>query len=161
MRMTGETANRAEVVLTMDLDDNLPLLVGDERLVKQIILNLVSNAIKFTNPGGQVRLLARIEADHRVAVVVSDTGIGMSREGIAEAMEPFKQLQDHHAKEYAGTGLGLPLVKAMLRLHQGTLTIDSIEGHGTTATARFPNNRTKPMPHLPESQDATLDTARK
>lgn len=142
-RMTQDAANRAEVDLSVDLDEGLPILIGDERLVKQIVLNLVSNAIKFTNPEGQVRILARLEADNRIALVVSDTGIGMSREGIAEAMEPFKQLQDHHAKQYAGTGLGLPLVKAMMRLHDGTLTIDSIEGHGTTATARFPDRRTQ------------------
>jgi Amt family ammonium transporter len=147
-RMTQDAANRAEVELSVDLDDDIPILVGDERLVKQIVLNLVSNAIKFTNPKGRVQIIARLEADNRIALVVSDTGIGMSRDGIAEAMEPFKQLQDHHAKEYAGTGLGLPLVKAMLRMHQGTLTIDSIEGHGTTATARFPDARTRSRPVL-------------
>lgn len=141
-RMTEDAADRGEVKLTVDLEEELPALRGDERLVKQIVLNLVSNAIKFTNPEGQVRILARIEADRRMAIVVADTGIGMSREGILEAMEPFKQLQDHHAKEYAGTGLGLPLVKAMLKLHGASLTIDSIEGHGTVATARFPVNRT-------------------
>jgi Amt family ammonium transporter len=141
-RMTESAADRGGVILAVDVEDELPALRGDERLVKQIVLNLVSNAIKFTNPEGQVRILARIEADRRIAIVVADTGIGMSRQGILEAMEPFKQLQDHHAKQYAGTGLGLPLVKAMLKLHGASLTIDSIEGHGTTATARFPVDRT-------------------
>ncbi len=102
----------------------------------------MSNAVKFTEGGGQVEVVGRLEPDDRIALVVADTGIGMDRSDISRAMEPFVQLNDRYDKSYGGTGLGLPLVKSMVRLHGGTLTVDSIKGHGTTVSVRFPEGRT-------------------
>ena len=141
-RLTEENAHQGGVSLEVAHDEDLPPLHADQRLVRQVLINLVSNAIKFTDRGGQVRVDARVEPDGRMALVVADTGIGMAREEIRRALEPFTQLNAAYNKKHPGTGLGLPLVKAMMRLHGGSLTIDSILGHGTTVTARFPETRT-------------------
>jgi Amt family ammonium transporter len=141
LRMIRERAANAGVTLQPDIADNLPLLAADERAVRQILLNLLGNAVKFTPVGGHVRLVARLEDDGRLALLVSDTGIGMKREDVPRAFEPFVQLHHHMNKAYGGTGLGLPLVQALMRLHGGSVTIDSTEGIGTTVTLRFPYQR--------------------
>lgn len=141
-RMMEDLARNRGIELEIHVDADLPRLRADERLIRQILLNLVSNAVKFTEAGGKVEVVGRLEADDRIAVVVVDTGIGMERKDIARAMEPFVQLNDRYDKAHGGTGLGLPLVKSMVRLHGGTLTVDSIKGHGTTVSVRFPETRT-------------------
>lgn len=141
-RMMEDLAGSRGLTLDIHVEADLPRLRADERLVRQILLNLVSNAVKFTEPDGRVEVVGRLEPDGRIALVVADTGIGMDRGDIARAMEPFVQLNDRYDKSYGGTGLGLPLVKSMVRLHGGTLTIDSIKGHGTTVSVRFPDERT-------------------
>ncbi|MCR9220093.1 MAG: ATP-binding protein [Alphaproteobacteria bacterium] len=141
-RLTEENAHQAGVALEVAHDEDLPALRADARLVRQILLNLVSNAIKFTERGGRVVVDARLEPDGRIALVVRDTGVGMAREDLRRALEPFTQLNAAYNKKHPGAGLGLPLVKAMMRLHGGSLTIDSMLGHGATVTARFPESRT-------------------
>ena len=135
-------ADRSGVRLRTDHDTEQPMLSGDERIVRQILLNLINNAIKFTPEGGRVEVVTRLEPDSRLAIVVADTGIGMDRSEIARAMEPFVQLNEDYNKTHGGTGLGLPLVKSMVKLHGGTLTIDSMKDHGTTVIVRFPAART-------------------
>lgn len=135
-------ADRCGVRLRTDHEADQPLLSGDERIVRQILLNLMNNAIKFTHEGGRVEVVTRLEPDNRLAIVVSDTGIGMDRSEIARAMEPFVQLNEDYNKTHGGTGLGLPLVRSMVKLHGGTLTIDSMKDHGTTVIVRFPAART-------------------
>jgi Amt family ammonium transporter len=141
-RMMDDMARTRDITLDLHIDEDLPRLRADERLVRQILLNLVSNAVKFTEAGGRIEVVGRLEPDDRIALVVADTGIGMARSDIARAMEPFVQLNDRYDKSHGGTGLGLPLVKSMVRLHDGSLTIDSIKGHGTTVSVRFPESRT-------------------
>ena len=141
VRMMNERATAGDISLGIDIPDDLPLLVADERVLRQILLNLLSNAIKFTPPGGRVVLAARVEQDRRLAIAVSDTGIGMKKEDIPRAFEPFVQLHHHLRKSYGGAGLGLPLVQALMRLHGGSVTIDSREGEGTQVTIRFPQQR--------------------
>lgn len=141
-RMMEDLANSRGLALEIHVDEDLPRLRADERLVRQVLLNLVSNAVKFTEKSGRIEVVGRLEPDGRIALVVADTGIGMDRADISRAMEPFVQLNDRYDKSYGGTGLGLPLVKSMVRLHGGTLTIDSIKGHGTTVSVRFPEDRT-------------------
>jgi Amt family ammonium transporter len=141
LRMMRERAAAADVRLFSDYADALPDLLADERALRQMLLNLLGNAVKFTPPGGIVSLNVRLEQDGRLALAVSDTGIGMRREDVPRALEPFVQLHDHLNKSYAGTGLGLPMVQALIRLHGGTITIDSREGDGTTVTLRFPRRR--------------------
>ncbi|PJK30802.1 histidine kinase [Minwuia thermotolerans] len=141
-RSVRPIADRSGVNLRADSDPDQPLLSGDERIVRQILLNLINNAIKFTPEGGRVEVVTRLEPDNRLAIVVTDTGIGMDRSEIARAMEPFVQLNEDYNKTHGGTGLGLPLVKSMVKLHGGTLTIDSMKDHGTTVIVRFPAART-------------------
>ncbi|EDP63413.1 adenylate/guanylate cyclase [alpha proteobacterium BAL199] len=141
-RMMEDLAKNRGLTLDLHIDADLPRLHADERLVRQVLLNLVSNAVKFTQSGGRVEVVGRLEPDDRIALVVADTGIGMDRGDIARAMEPFVQLNDRYDKSYGGTGLGLPLVNSMVRLHGGTLTVDSMKGHGTTVSVRFPEART-------------------
>jgi signal transduction histidine kinase/HAMP domain-containing protein len=117
------------------LDRALPVS-GDSAKLRQIFLNLLSNAIKFTEPGGQVSLLADLSANE-IAVTIADTGIGMDPEDLKVAFEPFGQVDNRLERRYEGTGLGLPLTKALIDLHGGSLRIDSARGLGTRATVRF------------------------
>src|SRR3546814_9413736 len=98
-----------------------PRVQADERRLKQILLNLLSNAIKFTPSGGTVSISAALTGDGGMAFVVSDTGIGIAPEEIARAMAPFSQVETGFARRYDGTGLGLPLSKALTELHGGSL----------------------------------------
>ncbi len=141
LRMLRDKAEESGVILMAELPEGLPYLRADIRALRQMLLNLLSNALKFTPAGGSITLGAEVEGDGRFAIRVRDTGIGMKREDVPRALEPFVQLHHHLSKSYGGAGLGLPLVQSLMRLHQGSLTIDSREGHGTTVTLRFPRSR--------------------
>ena len=142
LRMHQDAAAASGVELALDVPPDLPLLDADERAVRQMVLNLVTNAVKFTPAGGRVSLSAGVEADGRMTLCVADTGIGMSRKDIPRALEPFTQLHDHLSKSKGGVGLGLALVKALVRMHGGTIAIDSAPGRGTRVTLRFHESRT-------------------
>jgi len=111
-------------------------VMGDAAMLRQIFLNLLSNAIKFTDPGGSVSLEAVGEAGE-VIVRVSDTGIGMSAEDIEVAFRPFGQVDNRLERRYEGTGLGLPLTRALVELHGASLAVDSAPRQGTRVTVRF------------------------
>jgi signal transduction histidine kinase len=101
------------------------------------MLNLMSNAIKFTPKGGLIAITARQIGDD-VRVAVSDTGIGMAADDIPKALEPFSQVDNSLSRRYGGTGLGLPLSKLYVEGHGGSLTIESVRGHGTTVSFSLP-----------------------
>ena len=143
VRLLRPRADQAGVELGADVPSDLPLLYGDERKLKQILINLLSNAVKFTPQAGSVRVEAGTDGGGRLFVRVVDTGIGMAAEEIPKALEPFRQIDNRLARKYDGTGLGLPLTAAMLRLHGGALAIESVPGAGTTATAFFPCERAR------------------
>jgi signal transduction histidine kinase len=113
----------------------------DEKRLKQIFINILSNAVKFTQPGGRVELRSEVDADGCVSVVVQDTGIGMSESEIQAALENFRQIDNGLAKQYEGTGLGLPLARLLTGLHDGSLTIKSASQVGTEVCIRLPSNR--------------------
>ncbi len=139
-RLVRERAAAASVSLTVKHHPALPLLRADSRRLKQILINLLSNAIKFTHQGGSVTLEAVAdERGHRISV--SDTGIGIAPEDMATALRPFGQIDSSLARKYQGTGLGLPLSKAMAELHGGGLELLSTPGRGTTATVWLPPER--------------------
>jgi PAS domain S-box-containing protein len=125
------------VRLTASLPADLPLIEADARLMKQIVLNLLSNAIKFTPRGGAVAVSAEI-VNGELVLRVADTGIGIAEADVDNVMKPFYQVDGSLAREHQGAGLGLALVSAYVRLHGGTLGIDSALGRGTTITAHFP-----------------------
>jgi len=136
--MVRDQCARAELAFEVAAPDGAVDLQGDAAKLRQIVLNLLSNAVKFTEPGGRVVLSGRDRGDGTVEIAVADTGIGMSADDIAVALTPFGQVDKGLARRYEGTGLGLPLTKAFVELHGGTLTIDSAHGRGTTVTAIIP-----------------------
>jgi signal transduction histidine kinase len=143
MTLIEERARRGGVNLTNGLPDiGLPPFHGDRRRLRQILLNLLSNAVKFTEPGGDVRVEGALGAEGGLVLTVSDTGIGMTENELARALEPFGQAEGAHARKYEGTGLGLPLVDGLVGNHGGTLTLTSSPGEGTVAVVAFPPDRT-------------------
>jgi signal transduction histidine kinase len=106
--------------------------------IKQVLLNLLSNAIKFTPPNGRVTASADLLDGSHVRVTVTDTGVGMAPDELAHAMEPFRQVENPMTRKYFGTGLGLPVSKALVELHGGVFGLDSAPGKGTTVTISLP-----------------------
>jgi signal transduction histidine kinase len=140
-RIVVAMAEATGVALSVDIADALPLIRCDALRFRQILLNLMSNAVKFTPVGGRATVSATIDRGFAV-ITVADTGIGMREEDITVALEPFRQVggsaQDILTRRFDGTGLGLPLAKALVELHGGTLTIRSALGRGTTVCIRLP-----------------------
>ncbi len=142
--LVTQRAAAAGVTLATDLPSELPLIRADEVRVKQILLNLLSNAVKFTHRLGRATVGGMLRPDGSLALWVSDTGIGMSETEVSLAMEPFRQVDSDLARKYEGTGLGLPLTRALIELHGGRLELASARGIGTTATVVFPPSRVLP-----------------
>jgi len=130
-------ASNSRVTLTRRLARGAGEVVADRSAVQQILINLIGNAIKFTEPGGVVNVDAAIR-DGRLQLIVSDTGIGIPADKLARIGEPFVQAQNELGRHYEGTGLGLSLVKGLVDLHGGTFTIESAEGEGTVVTIDLP-----------------------
>lgn len=142
-RIVGARAEEAGVALHVAPIEHAEVKV-DVVKFKQVLLNILSNAIKFTPPGGQVRVSARIDAAG-AALEIADTGIGMHPGDIAVALAPFGQVQSSMERRYEGTGLGLPLARGLMELHNGTLEISSRPGEGTTVRLCLPRERIVPI----------------
>lgn len=141
VRLLQSRADSDGVQISSNIDDNLVAIRADERRLKQIILNLVSNAIKFTPQGGTVSVRCFLNQDNDILFVVSDTGDGMTQEGIQKAFELFGQADSLLARKYEGTSLGLPLVKQLVEAHGGSFELESELNRGTVTTVRFPAPR--------------------
>ena len=141
MHLVLERANRSGVRLSADLSADLPRLWVDNLRLKQVMLNLLTNAIKFTPEGGDVTLSARRESDGSLAIRVADTGVGIAPHDIPRVLEPFGQVNNPLVRREEGTGLGLPITKRLVELHGGVLEISSRVGEGTTVTVRLPASR--------------------
>ena len=142
LKVFEQESESSHVTVRADIAPRLPALHADERAVQQILINLVSNALKFTPEGGTVTVTARTDEDGRQLIAVRDTGIGMAANDIPRAMEPFVQLENPISKRHPGAGLGLPIVRALAHLHGADLEIDSSPNAGSTFTVRFPATRT-------------------
>ncbi|PPD43434.1 MAG: PAS domain-containing sensor histidine kinase [Methylocystis sp.] len=129
-------ANQEKILMRLALADRLPPIRADRRSLKQILLNLLSNAMKFNEPGGQVIVSSALTDAGYVVIRVKDTGIGMSDDEVLTALEPFKQIATAHKKP--GTGLGLPLTKALIEANQASFTIKSRKKEGTLIEIAFP-----------------------
>lgn len=117
---------------------NLPIVKGDPIKLRQVFSNLLNNAIKFSNPGGTVTVSAAASHERGVMVVIRDTGIGMTEKELSVAQKPFGQVDGGRNRMHEGTGLGLPIAKALTELHGGELRMKSAKGEGTEATIILP-----------------------
>jgi two-component system cell cycle sensor histidine kinase PleC len=135
-------ADEAGIKLVKGLPETVPYLLADPRTLKQMLLNLLSNALKFTTSGGTVDLVVAVTDDGGMRFDVRDTGIGIPEDEFETVLSPFGQVDTAHARDHQGTGLGLPLVKAFVEMHGGSIEIESEVGEGTTVTLIFPPDRT-------------------
>ena len=146
LQLAGNRLQAKGISVGLDLPDDLPWLRGDERRLKQVVINLLSNAFKFTPEGGNVTVAATADPVQGFVIRVADDGIGMAAEDIPRALTRFGQVDGSLARDFNGTGLGLPLSKALIEMHGGTLEIESAPGAGTTVTLRLPAARIAPRP---------------
>ena len=135
-------AHAQGVAVTSHLEPDLPDVMVDERLVRQMLFNLLSNALKFTPRGGRVLVSSWRRNDGGVTLEVADTGIGIPKGKQAGVLEPFRQAHDHMKQGKGGTGLGLPIVKSLIELHGGRIELGSEEGRGTAVRLEFPPGAT-------------------
>ena len=139
-------AEAGEVRLICAAEPGVATVCADERAVRQVVLNVLANAVKFTPAGGSVTAHIVAVPDGGVAMVVTDTGIGMDEAELHRLFEPFQQADPSIGRRFGGTGLGLAISRRLMRLHGGALTIDSTPGQGTTVHIVFPRERVLAMP---------------
>ena len=135
--MIALQAEAKNIALTVRMGAGVGEIVADRRAVKQILINLLSNAVKFTPEGGKV-VLGATRLGSRLHFSVSDTGIGIAEEDLGRLGEPFTQVQNDYTRQFEGTGLGLSVVRGLVSLHHGTMTIESAPGEGTTVAVSLP-----------------------
>lgn len=141
-QMMGMLAKEKDINLVIEVVGKVPVLLADERSFHQILINLLSNAIKFTPPGGVIVLLATAVSGGGIEISLTDTGIGMDATTVTRVMKPFEQGETTYSRQSGGTGLGLPLVKSLLQLHDAEFHIQSKPGSGTDILIVFPKART-------------------
>ncbi|MCB1517689.1 MAG: PAS domain S-box protein [Hyphomicrobiaceae bacterium] len=151
LRMVEVPLNQKGLTIDLDISDRLPEILGDERAVRQILINLMSNAVKFSHRNGRIGILMRRRGT-RLVIAISDTGVGMAEEELARIGEPFFQAGQGLARRYEGTGLGLSIVKGLIELHGGQLSATSTRDVGTTMTVLLPVDG----PDAADRHDATI-----
>jgi signal transduction histidine kinase len=162
LRLLRPRAEEAGVTLTLHVPKNTPFIRVDELKLKQILINLVSNAVKFTQQGGSVSIAAEAVEGGSLAIRVIDTGIGIAPDDIPKALSAFGQVDSALSRKFDGTGLGLPLASSLTELHGGTLELESTYGEGTTVTVLLPAERVTfpadqaPVPR-PDAQLPNID----
>lgn len=137
VRMLSERAKESGIELTVEHPESMPLLTADRRNLKQAVINILTNAVKFTPRDGKVTVSSKF-VDNRCVINIIDTGIGMTEEDKIQALEPFIQIQRSKGRYHEGTGLGLPLTKKLIELQGGILTLESAVGVGTTVSISMP-----------------------
>ena len=140
--MLKERADNNGVILSRSFLMDCPMLRADPRHIKQIVINLVTNAVKFTPNGGKVSLDISLGLNQGILITIQDTGVGIEAKDIEKVLEPFEQVGDIYSRTYEGTGLGLPLAKSLVELYGGHLNLESTPGKGTSVTIGFPPERT-------------------
>ena len=137
VQLVEVSSREADVTVETILSPDLPEIDADKRALTQILLNLIYNAIKFSEPGGRIAIRATSNSAYLTLDVI-DTGIGISQRDLARLGKPFEQVEDQFTKSKPGTGLGLALVKALAELHDGFMMIESTPTKGTRVTVRLP-----------------------
>ena len=153
-QLTAGRIYAAELTQNVDFPDELPPISGDERKTKQVLLNLITNSVKFTPAGGLITISARWDPGIGLAVTVADTGIGIPDSDLERVLKPFEQVDSSLSRQHQGTGLGLPLVKAIMELHGGWLDLKSDLGAGTQVTVVFPPERVLAQCPIEDSRNA-------
>ena len=154
---TAQKAGGLTIVNMSDsADTKIPNVIGEELAIKQVLINLLGNSIKYTPGDGRITLSHELEGDGRLRLSITDTGIGMEEHEIAKALSPFGQLETSLSRSDSGAGLGLTLVESLMKLHEGKLEIFSQKGIGTTVTIIFPASRVA----LDSSEEAAARDAR-
>jgi signal transduction histidine kinase len=143
LQLLHQKIEAAQVQLTIETDQHLPLIRADERKLKQIVMNLLSNAVKFTPTGGRIAVLSSLDSAGDFRIEIRDTGIGMTPQEIPKALAAFGQVDSSLARKHQGTGLGLPLVKALVELHGGRFSLASERAVGTSAVVTLPKIRAR------------------
>ncbi|MAZ76176.1 MAG: PAS domain-containing sensor histidine kinase [Micavibrio sp.] len=134
----------SDLSVKVDVRADFPRLYSDPRLLRQILINLVTNAVKYSPNGGVITISGEDRGKDGLDLIVSDQGMGIPEDRVKEAMEPFGQIHEPtQSTPYQGTGLGLPLAKAMVEMHGGHLNLKSKEGEGTTVSISFPAQRVR------------------
>ena len=141
LRLVLELAEAGDVKVNCNVPNDLPELQGDRQAIKQILLNLLSNAIKFTEPEGHVQINVGVDEAGQLVLAIEDTGIGIAEESIDSVFEPFTQVDSSLSRQFEGTGLGLPLTRNLVELHDGSVDLESSPGVGTKVTVTFPRER--------------------
>lgn len=142
LELVTSTADSKNITVTSTVPSDAPDLHCDSLRVKQILVNLVGNAVKFTPIGGVVEITAHVDNNNSISLVVSDNGIGMQQIEVDRLFEPFTQVEDPMTRNFQGTGLGLSLVRSLANLHDATVEVSSEPNVGTQATVKFPPERT-------------------
>jgi signal transduction histidine kinase len=137
----AENARKARILLSTNVTRGLPSVYADERGLRQIVANLLSNALKFTQPEGRVTVFAHVERDGRLALGVADTGVGIANDDKDHVFERFGRGRHDVTEELKGTGLGLAVVKGFAEAHDGTVALESELGSGTRVTVHLPKDR--------------------
>jgi two-component system cell cycle sensor histidine kinase PleC len=143
MLISEAKAREKSISVESSVPKDLPRIMGDQLRVKQILINLLGNAVKFTPENGRIRIEAQVLQQGYAMISVTDTGVGMSPAEVETAMRPFGQIDTAFNKRHEGTGLGLPIAYALARLHGGDLRIDSQKGSGTRVSLILPIAETK------------------
>ena len=146
IRVVATRATDNGLTLITQLPDTLPVIIADEQKLKQILINLMSNAVKFTEQGGTITIEAASGLNEGVTIRVTDTGIGIAAENIPKVFRPFEQIDGSLSRSHEGTGLGLSITKSLVELHGGTLALESDPGVGTIATVTLPAARLADQP---------------
>jgi len=136
-------AQRKFIEVDCNIEKPPTMIYVDATKLKQVMLNLLSNSVKFTGPRGRIQVDSALHKSGDLVLSIRDTGIGIPPEQIERIFQPFEQVADHLTREHEGTGLGLPIAKALIELHGGELVLSSHTGIGTTARLRLPGDRVR------------------
>jgi len=155
IRTMRPLAQKKGMEIQSEVEHSEAILYVDLPKFEQILLNLLSNAVKFTEPAGRVVIGSELSIHGDMTLIIKDTGIGIPPESLQKILEPFEQVEDHLTRKNDGTGLGLPIAKALVELHGGALVLSSEVGAGTTAAVRLPSQRVRLVPPAAETKSAT------
>ncbi|UUX51244.1 ATP-binding protein [Nisaea acidiphila] len=157
-RMLGDRVTEANLSLTLDIQEDLPALYGDETRLRQVLINLLINSVKFTPSGGEITMRAALAGKGGIDIEVMDTGVGISQQDIQRVMEPFQQAEQALSRRYGGVGLGLSLARNLTELHGGEITVESEQGSWTRVRIHLPAERVRAYPER-ENDDSLSDAA--